>query len=64
MQSGSGYWIGMSAGTLPFRHRFLEQMCMRAAQQGIGAVFTTCWRSLVLKNVAQEHLPVRAPVGK
>ena len=57
MQSGSGYWIGMSAGTRPFRHRFLEQMCMRAAQQGIGAVFTTCWRSLVLKNVAQEHLP-------
>ena len=47
MQSGSGYWIGMSAGTRPFRHRFLEQMCMRAAQQGIGAVFTTCWRSLV-----------------
>ena len=57
MQSGSGYWIGMSAGTRPFRHRFLEQMCMHAAQQGIGAVFTTCWRSLVLKNVAQEHLP-------
>ena len=57
VQSSSGYWIGMSAGTRPFRHRFLEQMCMRAAQQGIGAVFTTCWRSLVLKNVAQEHLP-------
>ena len=57
MQSGSGYWIGMSAGTRPFRHRFLEQMCIRAAQQGIGAVFTTCWRSLVLKNVAQEQLP-------
>ena len=57
MQSGSGYWIGMSAGTRPFRHRFLEQLCMRAAQQGIGAVFTTCWRSLVLKNVAPEHLP-------
>ena len=57
MQSGSGYWIGMSAGTRPFRHRFLEQMCMRAARQGIGAVFTTCWRSLVLKNVAPEHLP-------
>ena len=56
MQSGSGYWIGMSAGTRPFRHRFLEQLCMRAAQQGIGAVFTTCWRSLVLKNVAPEHL--------
>ena len=30
---------------------------MRAAQQGIGAVFTTCWRPLVLKNVAQERLP-------
>ena len=57
MQSGSGYWIGMSAGTRPFRHQFLEQMCMRAARQGIGAVFTTCWRSLVLKNVAPEHLP-------
>ena len=57
MQSGSGYWIGMSAGTRPFRHRFLEQLCMRAAQQGIGAVFTTCWRSLVLKNVAPDHLP-------
>ena len=24
---------------------------------GIGAVFVTCWRSLVLKNVAPEHLP-------
>ena len=57
MHSGSGYWIGMSAGTRPFRHRFLEQMCMRAAEQGIGAVFTTCWRSFVLKNVAPEHLP-------
>ena len=43
MQSCSGYWIGMSADTRPFRHRFLEQLCMRAAQQGIGAVFTTCW---------------------
>ena len=57
MHSGTGYWIGMSAGTRPFRHRFLEQMCMRAAQQGIGAVFITCWRSLVLKNVAPEQLP-------
>lgn len=57
MHSGSGYWIGMSAGTRPFRHRFVEQLCMRAAQQGIGAVFTTCWRSLVLKNVAPERLP-------
>ena len=56
MHSGSGYWIGLSAGTRPFRHRFLEQLCMRAAQQGIGAVFTTCWRSLVLKNVAPEQL--------
>ena len=34
-----------------------SRLCMRAAQQGIGAVFTTCWRSLVLKNVAPEHLP-------
>ena len=57
MHTGSGYWIGMSAGTRPLRHRFLEQMCIRAAQQGIGAVFTTCWRVLVLKNVAPEHLP-------
>ena len=57
MQSGSGYWIGMSSGTRAFRHRFLEELCMRAAQQGIGAVFTSCWRSLVLKNVAQEQLP-------
>ena len=57
MHSGTGYWIGLSAGTRPLRHRFVEQMCMRAAQQGIGAVFTTCWRSFVLKNVAPEHLP-------
>lgn len=57
MPAGAGYWIGLSTGTVPYRWRFLERLCMRAAEEGIDTLFATPWRSWVLKGVRQESLP-------
>jgi rubredoxin len=56
-RNGNSYWLGIYRREELFPVAFLQDVCLLAMRTKVGQLYTTPWKSLLIKGIAEQDLP-------
>lgn len=57
-KNGNTWWLGIYRRDEAFSVSFLKDVCLVCMQTKIGELYTTPWKSLIIKGIEKEHRPL------